>query len=203
MPSRPPCDAHRGLTSGSSAGGADGNETKAIPSSCQRHEAAKGPPRRARRLELAYQAVREPGTLSWLPWTSSNAAYTATDYGIYFYRSVDQAKVRFRVVSRHLFFDSPVPTSPGPASGRTRYLRDFGRLMAQTGAAATFLSFVHIFNPIDLRLERLNDSPPQRKADPFRPRRPHCIDRTGTSLALAVGLSALSGEAWPSEVPLH
>src|SRR5206468_1699839 len=64
--------------------------------------------------------------------------------------------------------------------------------------------FVHIFNQIDLRLQRVSDSPPQRKAV-TRSARAAALRSTAlaTRLVLAVGLSAISVDAWAKpKVPL-
>src|SRR4029079_17919473 len=63
---------------------------------------------------------------------------------------------------------------------------------------------VHIFSQIDLRLERLNDSPPQRNAViPFARAAALRSTALATSLALAVGLAVFPLDAWAKpKVPL-
>jgi soluble lytic murein transglycosylase len=67
--------------------------------------------------------------------------------------------------------------------------------MAQTRRLQRFWCFVHIFNQIDLNLERLNDSP--RRYAVTRSARAAALRTTAlaTSLALAVGLSGFAVEA--------
>src|ERR1700675_2414058 len=67
-----------------------------------------------------------------------------------------------------------------------------------------FWYFVHIFNQIELGLERLNDSPRRKAVTPSS--RAAALRSTAltTCLALAIGLSTLAGDAWatPNKVPL-
>jgi soluble lytic murein transglycosylase len=67
-----------------------------------------------------------------------------------------------------------------------------------------FWYFVHIFNQIELGLERLNDSPRKKAVTPSSRAAALRSTALATCLALAVGLSALPADAWaaPKKVPL-
>ncbi len=117
--------------------------------------------------------------------------------------SGDQAKGPYRMALA-LCFDALSwrrPSCPPQKGREPRFCRGDG---ANRCRPRRFSIFVHIFSQIDLRLERLNDSPPQRNAV-IPSARAAALRSTAlaTSLALAVGLAAIPLDAWAKpKVPL-